>query len=146
MVIGKLSLLYIFQTQRLTTPVHSLLFTLPRSMPSLSCYTLHRSLGSRCLSLPHAFPSFSLTRFDQMSLPVLWSLPYPFRTLIVPAAVDYRYVALPFYCFVLHFFVGNGWLSEGDLALPKYSIFFHLFCGYDAGLGFVWGRKYDNKC
>ena len=124
MVIGKLSLLYIFQTQRLTTPVHSLLFTLPRSMPSLSCYTLHRSLGSRCLSLPHAFPSFSLTRFDQMPLPVLWSLPYPFRTLIVPAAVDYRYVALPFYCFVLHFFCGKWMIIRGGSRITKIFNFF----------------------
>ena len=57
------------------------LFTLPRSMPSLSHYTLHHSLRSCCLSLPHPFPSFSLTHFDQTPLPVLWSLPYPFRTL-----------------------------------------------------------------
>ena len=117
-------MLYIFQTQRLTTHVHSSLFTLPRSLPSLSCYTLHRSLRSRFLNLPHPFPSFSLTRFDQTPLPVLWSLPYPFRTLTVPAAVDYRYVALPFYCFVLHLFYGKWMIIKGGSRITKFFNFF----------------------
>ena len=76
------------------------LFTLPRSLPSLSRYTLFCSLQSHFLTLSHP-PSVSLTLFDQSLLPVPWSLPYPFRTLTILVAVDYRYVALPFYCFLL---------------------------------------------
>ena len=119
-------MLYIFQTQRLTTPVHSSLFTLPHSLPSLSHYTLHRSLRSRCLSLPHPFPSFSLTHFDQTPLPVLWSLPDPFRTLTVPAAVDYRYVALPFYYFMLHLFCGKWMIIKGGSRITKIFNFFSI--------------------
>ena len=100
------------------------LFALPCSLPSLSRYTLHRSLRSRFLSLPHPFPSFSLTRFDQTPLPVLWSLPYPFRTLTVPAAVDYRYVALPFYCFVLHLFCRKLMIIRGGSCITKIFNFF----------------------
>ena len=136
-----MSLLYIFQTQRLTTPVHSLLFTLPRSLPSLSRYTIHRSLGSHCLSLPHAFPSFSLTRFDQTPLPVLWSLPYPFRTLIVPAAVDYRYVALPFYCFVLHLFCGKWMIIRGGSCITKIFNFFPFVLWVWRRFRFCVGKK-----
>ena len=110
------------------------LFTLPRSLPSLSCYTLPRSLPSRFLSLPHPFPSVSLTLFDQTPLLVLWSLPYPFRTLTVPAAVDYRYVALPFYCFVLHLMDDY---QRGISHYQNLQFFFHFFYGYDAGSGFV---------
>ena len=120
MIIGKSSLLYIFQTQHLTTPVHSS----PVHSPSLSAITLplHSpsvSPPSRFLSLPHPFPSFSLTRFVQTPLPVLWSLPYPFRTLTIPAAVDYRYVALPFYYFVLHLFCGKWMIIRGGSRITK---------------------------
>ena len=100
------------------------LFTLPRSLPSLSCYTLPRSLPSRFLSLPHPFPSVSLTLFDQTPLPVPWSLLYPFRTLIVPAVVDYRYIALPFYCFVLHLFYGKWMIIRGGSRITKIFNFF----------------------
>ena len=124
MVIGKSSLLYIFQTQRLTMPVHSSLFTLPCSLPSLSRYTLHISLRSCFLSLPHPFPSFSVTCFDQTPLPVLWSLPYPFRTLTVPAAINYRYVALSFYYFVLHLFCGKWMIIRGGSRITKIFNFF----------------------
>ena len=87
--------------------------------PSLSAITLPHSLRSRFLSLPHPFPSFSLTRFDQMPLSVLWSLTYPFRTLTVPAAVDYKYVALPFHCFVLHLFCGKWMIIKGGSRITK---------------------------
>ena len=135
MIIGKSSLLYIFQTQHLTTPVHSS----PVHSPSLSTITLplHSpsvSPPSRFLSLPHPFPSVSLTLFDQTPLLVLWSLPYPFRTLTVPAAVDYRYVALPFYCFVLHLMDDY---QRGISHYQNLQFFFHFFYGYDAGSGFV---------
>ena len=100
------------------------LFTLPRSLPSLSCYTLPRSLPSRFLSLPHPFPSVSLTLFDQTPLPVPWSLLYPFRTLIVPAVVDYRYIALPFYYFVLHLFYGKWMIIRGGSRITKIFNFF----------------------
>ena len=99
------------------------LFTLPRSLPSLSCYTLPCSLRSRFLTLPHP-PSVSLTPFDQSLLLVPWSLPYLFRTLTVPIAVDYRYVALPFYYFVLHLFCGKWMIIRGGSHITKIFNFF----------------------
>ena len=99
------------------------LFTLPRSLPSLSRYTLPCSLRSRFLTLPHP-PPVSLTPFDQSLLLVPWSLPYPFRTLTVPIAVDYRYVALPFYCFVLHLFCGKWMIIRGGSRITKIFNFF----------------------
>ena len=93
------------------------------SPSTFSCYTLPRSLRSRFLTLTHP-PSVSLTVFDQSSLPVPWSLPYPFRTLTVPAAVDYRYVALPFYCFVLHLFCGKWIIIRGGSRITKIFNFF----------------------
>ena len=100
------------------------LFTLPRSLPSLSRYTLPHSLRSRFLNLPHPFPSVSLTLFDQTPLPVPWSLSYPFRTLTIPTAVDYRYIALPFYCFVLHLFCGKWMIIRGGSRITKIFNFF----------------------
>ena len=133
-VIGKSSLLYIFQTQRLTMPIHSspvhspslFAITLPLHSPSLSAIMLPQS--------PPPFPSVSLTLFDQTLLSVLWSLSYPFRTLTVPATVDYRYVALPFYCFVLHLMDDY---QRGISHYQNLQFFFHFFYGYDAGSGFV---------
>ena len=140
-VIGKSSLLYIFQTQHLTTPVHSSPFTLPRSLPSLSRYTLPRSLPSRFLSLPHPFPSVSLTLFDQMPLPVPWSLPYPLRTFTVLAAVDYRYVALPFYCFMLHLFCRKWMIIRGGSHITKIFNFFPFVLWVWRRFRFCVGKK-----
>ena len=134
-------MLYIFKpnvSQRLFTLCP---YTLPRSLPSLSLYNfpLH-SPSLSAITLPH-FPPPSI------------SLPHPFRSVAVAGTLV---SAIPFsnpYCTrhrwlkvccstvllfcATFFFVGNGWLLEGDLTLPKSSIFFHLFNGYDAGSGFV---------
>ena len=117
------------------------LFTLPRSLPSLSCYTLPRSLPSRFLSLPHPFPSVSLTLFDQTPLPVPWSLSYPFRTLTVPTAVDYRYIALPFYCFVLHLFYGKWMIIRGGSRITKIFNFFPFVLWVWCRFRFCVGKK-----
>ena len=100
------------------------LFALPCSLPSLSSYTLPCSLRSHFLSLSRPFPSVSLTLFDQTPLPIPWSLPYPFRSLTVPAAVDYRYVALLFYYFVLHLFCGKWMIIRGGSRITKIFNFF----------------------
>ena len=117
------------------------LFTLPHSLRSLSHYTLTCSLRSRFLSLPHPFPSVSLTLFDQTPLPVLWSLPYPFRTLTVPAAIDYRYVALPFYCFVLHLFCGKWMIIKGRSRITKIFNFFPFVLWVWRRFRFCVGKK-----
>ena len=127
-------------SQRLFT-LHYSVFTLPRSLPSLSHYTLHRSLWSRFLSLPHPFPSFSLTRFDQTPLPVLWSLPYLFLTLIVPIVVDYRYVALSIYCFVLHLFCGKWMIIRGGSRITKIFNFFPFVLWVWRRFKFCVGKK-----
>ena len=93
------------------------------SPSTFSCYTLPRSLRSRFLTLTHP-PSVSLTVFDQSSLPVPWSLPYPFQTPTVPATVDYRYVTLPFYCSVLHLFSGKWMIIRGGSHMTKIFNFF----------------------
>ena len=149
-VIRKSSLLYIFQNQRLTTLVHSF----PVHSPSLSAITLplhspatlslalcnHASSVSPTL---HQSPSpFSISRRCRYP----GALSYPFRTLTVPAAVDYRYIALPFYCFVLHLFCGKWMFIRGGSRITKIFNFFHLFYGYNAGSDFALWRKDDNKC
>ena len=93
------------------------------SPSTLSRYTLPCSLQSHFLTLPHP-SSVSLTLFDQLPLPVSWSLSYPFRTLTVPVTVDYRYVALPFYCFVLHLFCGKWMIIRGGSCITKIFNFF----------------------
>ena len=128
-VIRKLSLLYIFQTQRLTTPVHSL----PVHSPS----TLFVALYDHAFSLSptlHQSPSpFSISRHCRYP----GALSYPFRTLTVLTAVDYRYVALSFYCFVLHLFCGKLMFIRKGSRITKIFNFFHLFYGYDAGSDFA---------
>ena len=123
----KSSLLYIFKpnvSQRLFTLCLFTPLTLCRHSPStLSRYTLPRSLRSRFLTLPHP-PSVSIILFDQSPLPVPQSLPYTFRTLTVPAAIDYRYVALPFYGFVLHLFCGKQMIIKGGSRITKILNFF----------------------
>ena len=108
LVIRKSSLLYIFQTQHLTMPIHSpslSTITLPLHSPSLSAIMLPQS-PPPSISLPHPFRSIAVAG-------TLVLCRYPFRTLTIPAAVDYRYVALPFYCFVLYLFCGKWMFIRG---------------------------------
>ena len=105
------------------------LFILPCSLPSLF------------LSLPHPFPSVSLTLFDQTPLPVPWSLSYPFRTLTIPTAVDYRYIALPFYCFVLHLFYGKWMIIRGGSRITKIFNFFPFVLWVWCRFRFCVGKK-----
>ena len=130
-------------SQRLFTLCYSLSLALCHHSPAIPSIALWDHVALVSPTLFHHSPSpvsircrcrysgLCCTHFE----PSLYPLPLITGTLLC------RFTVLCCICFV-----GNGWLSEGDLALPKYSIFFHLFCGYDAGLGFVWGRKYDNKC
>ena len=116
LVIRKSSLLYIFQTQRLTMPIHSpslSTITLPLHSPSLSAIMLPQS-PPPSISLPHPFRSVAIAGTMVLC-----------RTLsLITGTLLCRFTVLCCICFV-----GNGCLSEGDLALSKSSIFFICFMG-----------------
>ena len=98
-VIRKSSLLYIFQTQRLTMPVHSLpvhspslsTITLPLHSPATLSLALYDHTSSLSPTLHQSPSPFSISHHCQYP----GALSYPFRTFTVPTAIDYRYVALP---------------------------------------------------
>ena len=112
---------------------------------SLSLALCHHSPATFSLALYDHASSVSPTLFHQSPSPFsirrrCW-YPSLCRTLFEPSPYPSPLITGTLLC---HFtilccicFVGNGWLSEGDLALPKSSIFFHLFYGYDIGSGFV---------
>ena len=112
---------------------------------SLSLTLCHHSPATLSIALCDHASSISPTFFHHSPSPVsirrhcryfglCRSLfePLPYPPPLITGTLLCRFTVLCCICFV-----GNGWLSEGDLELPKSSIFFHLFCGYDAGLGFV---------
>ena len=77
------------------------------------------------ISLPHPFRSITVAG-------TLLLYQYPFWTIIVPATIDYRYVALPFYCFVLckvEFIQPSNWLYS----VPNLLVIQHLVTPYLGG-------------
>ena len=116
-------------------PIHSF----PVHSPSLSAITLPLQ-SPATLSLvfcDHASSVFPTLHQSPSPFLISRRCRYPFQTLIVPAAVDYRYVALPFYCFVLHLFCGKWMFIRGGSRITKIFNFFHLFYWYDAGSDFA---------
>ena len=126
-------------------------------------FTFFKPNVSQCLFTLHLFTlcdhsptTLSLALCDHASLvsPTLfYQSPSPFsikrrcrysglcRTLFEPSSYPPPLITGTLLCrftvLCCIYFVRNGWLSEGDLALPKSSNFFHLFYGYDASSGFV---------
>ena len=131
----KSSLLYIFKPN-----ISQRLFTLPRSLPSLSFYTfpLHSpSLSAIMLprspppsiSLPHPFRSVTIASTLVLFRTLFEPSPYP--PPLITGTLLYRY------CFVLHLFCGKWMFIIRGSRITKIFNFFHLFYGYDAGLDFV---------
>ena len=124
-------MLYIFQNQRLTTPIHSfpvhspslsaITLPLPLHSPSLSTITLPQS-PPPSISLPHPFRSIAIAGTLVLCHTLFEPSPYP--PPLITGTLLYRFTVLCCICFV-----GNGCLSEGDLALPKSSILFICFMG-----------------
>ena len=121
-------------SQRLFTLRYSLSLALCHHSPATLSIALCDHASSVSPTLFHHSPSpVSIRRrcrYSGLCRTLFEPSPYPLP--LITGTLLCRFTVLCCICFV-----GNGWLSEGDLALPKSSIFFHLFCGYDAGLGFV---------
>ena len=120
--------------QRLFTLRYSLSLALYHHSPAIPSNTLCDHASSVSPTLFHHSPSPVLIRhrcrYSGLCRTLFEPSPYPLP--LITGTLLCRFTVLCCICFV-----GNGWLSKGDLALPKSSIFFHLFCGYDVGSGFV---------
>ena len=110
---------------------------------SLSLALCHHSPATLSIALCDHASSISPTLFHHSPSPVsikrrcrysgLYRTlfePSSYLPLLITGTLLCRFTVLCCICFM-----GNGWLSKGDLALPNSSIFFHLFCGYDVGSG-----------
>ena len=139
LVSRKSSFFYIFKPN-----VSQCLFTLFCSLPSLSLYTF--PLNSPSLSaiiLPHSPPPSISLHHPFWSVAVAGTLvsTVPFSNLTVPTAIDYRYVALPFYYFVLHLFCGKWMIIRGGSRITKIFNFFPFVLWVWRRFRFCVGKK-----